>query len=138
MKCSIKNTRCCLMLYLMANTNTVGSAVIEVVTFVLTGTVEAGVPLVEVRGGDTISLGEVTTPAILGGNGGVLVTGGDDVSNSVGGGVLGSRAPVVTGARLDDLSVASSLLGGLLSLLGGLLYLLGVLLGSGGLLLSES
>lgn len=75
MKCSIKNTRCCLMLYLMANTNTVGSAVIEVVTFVLTGTVETGVPLVEVRDGDTVSLGEVTTPAILGGNGGVLVTG---------------------------------------------------------------
>lgn len=59
----------------MANTNTVGSAVIEVVTFVLTGTVETGVPLVEVRDGDTVSLGEVTTPAILGGNGGVLVTG---------------------------------------------------------------
>lgn len=136
----------------MANTNTVGSAVIEIVTFVLTGAVETGVPLVEVRDGDTVSLGEVTTPAILGGNSGVLVTGGDDVSNSVGGGVLGSRAPVVTRARLADLSVVSfvtvvtrllgsllgGLLGGLLRLLGSFLSLLGVLLGSGGLLLSES
>lgn len=123
----------------MANANTVGFTVIEVVTFVATRAVETSIPVIELGGGDTVSLGEVTTPAVGGLDGGVLVTGGDDVSNGVRRGVLGGGAPVVTRSGLRGLgrrrrlggllgSLLGGLLGGLLTLLGSLLTLLGGLL----------
>lgn len=119
----------------MANANTVGFTVIEVVTFVATRAVETSIPVIELGGGDTVSLGEVTTPAVGGLDGGVLVTGGDDVSNGVRRGVLGGGAPVVTRSGLRGLGrrrrlggLLGSLLGGLLTLLGSLLTLLGGLL----------
>lgn len=127
----------------MANANTVGFTVIEVVTFVATRAVETSIPVIELGGSDTVSLGEVTTPAVRGLDSGVLVTGGDDVSNGVRRGVLGGGAPVVTRSGLRGLGrrrrlggLLGSLLGGLLGgLLGSLLTLLGSLLSLlGGLL----
>lgn len=107
----------------------------------LTGTVKAGIPLVELGSGNTVSLGEVTTPAVLGSDSGVTGTAGDNMSNSVGRSTLGGRAPVISRLRLSDSGrstlgsglLGSGLLGGLLGsmLLGGLLAdLLGSLLGS--------
>ena len=108
--------------------DTVSLTVIEVITLVLTGTVETSVPAVEVGNADTISLGEITAPRIAGSNSGVLFTGRDNVSNSVSGGIGRSGAPVISGLGLSLLG-GSRLLGGLL---GGLLGL-----SSGDLLLGK-
>ena len=118
--------------------DTVSLTVIEVITLVLTGTVETSIPTVEVGHADTVSLGEITTPRVTGGDSGVLGTGRDNVSNSVRGSIGRSRTPVISRLGLSLLGGSRLLSGGSLlgSLLGGLL---GGLLGlsSGDLLLGE-
>jgi hypothetical protein len=82
--------------YLVAGTNTIGSTVIEIVTDMATRAVETGIPVVELSGGDAVSLGKVTTPAVRRSDSRVLVTGRDDMSNSVGRSTGRGRAPVIT------------------------------------------
>lgn len=124
--------------------DTVSLTVIEVVTLVLTETVETSVPGEELGLGNTVLGGEIFTSVVGRINGSILGTSRDDVLDSVGGSVGGGGAPRISGLGLLGVGGGAGSLGGAGNLLGGGgSSLLGGngstgLLGSGNLLLSQS